>query len=71
MLMVASAINSLKSIALDSCATVNAVMFHLGPGRERHLWTRGYRLLSAKLSGAVSILLWIGVITSGRLIAYL
>jgi hypothetical protein len=58
-------------MALMLLAGVNAVMFHLGPWRERHLWTHGVPPVSARLSGAVSILLWIGIITSGRLIAYL
>jgi hypothetical protein len=49
---------------------VNAILFHLGPWRQRARWAYGAPPSSARLSGAVSILLWIGVIVSGRLIAY-
>lgn len=61
----------LTKVALMLLAGANAAMFHLGPWRQRDRWIRGAPPSSAKLSGAVSILLWIGVIVSGRLIAYL
>jgi hypothetical protein len=61
----------LVKMAMMVLAGANAVMFHLGPWRQRDLWMHGAPPLSARMSGAVSILLWIGVITSGRLIAYL
>ncbi len=60
----------LVKMALMVLAGVNAAMFHIGPWRQRDRWTRGAPPLSAKLCGAISLLLWIGVITSGRLIAY-
>jgi hypothetical protein len=61
----------LVKMALMLLAGANAAMFHIGPWRQRDRWTLGATPLSAKLSGAVSLLLWIGVIASGRLIAYL
>jgi hypothetical protein len=61
----------LVKMALMLLAGANAAMFHIGPWRQRDRWTHGAPPLSAKLSGAVSLLLWIGVIASGRLIAYL
>ncbi len=61
----------LTKMALMLLAGANATMFHLGPWRQRAHWAHAAPPISARLSGAVSILLWIGVIISGRLIAYL
>lgn len=61
----------LVKMALIVLAGANAVMFHFGPWQQRDLWTHEAPPLAARVSGAVSILLWIGVIVSGRLIAYL
>jgi len=61
----------LAKMALMLLAGANASAFHLGPWRGRERWLAGAPPLSARLSGAISILLWIGVIASGRLIAYL
>lgn len=61
----------LAKMALIVLAGANAAMFHFGPWRRRGLWTHAAPPLAARMSGAVSILLWIGVIVSGRLIAYL
>ncbi len=61
----------LIKMALMLLAGANAALFHLGPWRRRAHWARAAPPPSARLSGAVSILLWIGVIVSGRLIAYL
>lgn len=61
----------LVKMALMLLAGANAALFHLGPWRQRARWAHGAPPSSARLSGAVSILLWIGVIVSGRLIAYL
>jgi len=61
----------LAKMALMLLAGTNAALFHLGPWRQRAHWSRATPPLAARLSGMVSILLWIGVIVSGRLIAYL
>ena len=61
----------LIKMALMMLAGANAAMFHLGPWRQRDRWTYSAPPSSAKLSGTMSILLWLGVIISGRLIAYL
>lgn len=61
----------LFKMALIALAAVNAVVFHIGPWRVRERWANGTPPLSARVSGAVSIVLWTGVIVSGRLIAYL
>lgn len=60
----------LTKMALMLLAGVNATLFHLGPWRQRERWMRGTVSTTARLSAAVSILLWIGVIVGGRLIAY-
>jgi len=52
-------------------AGANAGLFHLGPWRRRDRWLVGVPPLSARASGAISILLWVGVVAAGRLIAYL
>lgn len=53
-------------------AGFNAVAFHLGPYRRVSEWDSLYPTPpAAKAHAAVSILLWMGVITCGRLLAYL
>ena len=61
----------LVKMALMVLAGVNASLFHLGPWRRREAWLTGMPPLAARVSGALSIVLWVGVIASGRLIAYL
>jgi hypothetical protein len=61
----------LVKMALMVLAGANASLFHLGPWQRRDRWLVGVPPLSARASGAISILLWIGVIAAGRLIAYL
>jgi hypothetical protein len=61
----------LVKMSLMVLAGANAGLFHLGPWRRRETWLVGVPPLSARLSGTLSMLLWIGVIASGRLIAYL
>jgi hypothetical protein len=47
-------------------------MFHLGPFRTVGHWDRGVSPPpAAKLHAAVSLLIWVGVISCGRLLAYL
>ena len=61
----------LAKLALMVLAGTNAGLFHLGPWRRRDRWLVGVPPLSARASGAISILLWVGVVAAGRLIAYL
>lgn len=53
-------------------AALNALFFHLWTSRSMADWQQQQRTpVAAKLSAAVSIIAWTGVITCGRLIAYL
>jgi hypothetical protein len=58
-------------LALIAVAGLNALRFHLGPFRAASNWDLGLPTpLSAKLAAAVSLTVWVGVVTAGRLIAY-
>lgn len=53
-------------------AGANAAAFHLGPFRDAELWDQNTPSpAGAKLHALASILIWVGVITCGRFIAYL
>jgi hypothetical protein len=53
-------------------AGINAAVFHLGPWRGVAAWEQGVRPpAAARIGGAASMALWIGVLCCGRLIAYL
>jgi uncharacterized protein DUF6644 len=53
-------------------AGLNAAMFHMGPFRTVGSWDRGTNTpASAKVHAAASLALWLGVISCGRLLAYL
>ena len=59
-------------LALISVAGINAVAFHLGPFRTVDEWDSGQPSPpAAKLHAGLSLLLWMGVIACGRLLAYL
>jgi hypothetical protein len=59
-------------LALIACAGVNAALFHRGVYRSVDAWDQHRATpTGAKVSALVSALIWIGVITCGRLIAYL
>ena len=59
-------------LALLAAAAVNATAFHLGTYRTVTAWDHGAPAPSAaKVSAILSLLLWSGVITCGRLLAYL
>lgn len=50
---------------------LNALLFYRFPYRTRDSWdTAPKPPLSARVMGCVSILLWLGVVTAGRWIAY-
>lgn len=52
-------------------AGTNAAAFHLGPFRSVNDWDQGVPTpLSARLHAGASLLLWIGIVTCGRMIAY-
>jgi hypothetical protein len=61
----------LAKMSLMALAGANAILFHIGPWRRRESWLVGTSPLSARVCGTISILLWVGVIAAGRLIAYL
>ena len=59
-------------MALLLAAGINAAMFHAGPYASVARWdVNAPAPLAARASVAASILIWIGVIACGRLLAYL
>ena len=56
-------------LLLIAAALINIAIAHLGPWRRALLW-HGEASGGAKLTGLASLLLWIGAICAGRLIAY-
>lgn len=56
-------------LMLIAAALINIAIAHLGPWRRALLW-HGDAPAGAKLTGFASLLLWIGAICAGRLIAY-
>lgn len=59
-------------LALIAAAGINAVCFHLGPYRSVQGWDSGVATPpAAKLHAALSLMIWMGVIACGRLLAYL
>ncbi|MBR1156430.1 DUF6644 family protein [Bradyrhizobium sp. JYMT SZCCT0428] len=57
-------------LLLIAAALVNVVIAHAGPWRRVALW-RDEAPAGAKVSALVSLLLWLGAVCAGRLIAYL
>lgn len=59
-------------LGLIFLAALNAIAFHLGPYARVREWDTGAGTpFGARLSAAASIAIWIGVISCGRLLAYL
>jgi hypothetical protein len=59
-------------LVLIAFAGLNAAAFHFGVFRSAPAWDRNARVPgAARWAAALSLVLWLGVITSGRLIAYL
>jgi hypothetical protein len=59
-------------MALLAMAILNAALFHRGPFKSVQLWDHDVPApTSAKLSALLSLVLWAGVLTCGRLLAYL
>jgi hypothetical protein len=62
----------LTKLALIFAAGINAAVFHLGPFRSVIAWDGGVSTPTVtKLHAALSLLIWMGVIACGRLLAYL
>jgi hypothetical protein len=59
-------------LLLISVAGLNALRFHLGPFRVAGDWDHAGRPTppAAKMAAVVSLTVWAGVVTAGRLIAY-
>ena len=59
-------------LSLILVAALNAAAFHFGPFRSVAQWDSGAATPpAARVHAALSLLLWMGVITCGRLLAYL
>ncbi|MCA1457588.1 hypothetical protein I6F35_31080 [Bradyrhizobium sp. BRP22] len=56
-------------LLLIAVALVNVVIAHAGPWRQVSLW-HGEASGGAKITALLSLLLWVGAVCSGRLIAY-
>jgi hypothetical protein len=62
----------LLKLTLIAFAGINALAFHLGAYRSVARWERGVTAPpTAKLNALLSLGLWVGVISCGRLLAYL
>jgi len=59
----------LLKLALIGTAGLNALAFHAGPWRRAAHWAEAAPI-AARLHAGASLLLWIGVIACGRLLAY-
>jgi hypothetical protein len=58
-------------LSLIFAAAINAALYHAAAGGERARWdVDAMPPALARISGAVSLLLWIAVIACGRLLAY-
>jgi hypothetical protein len=58
-------------LALIAIAGLNALRFHLGPFRAAEGWDRGLPTpLPARIAAVISLTVWAGAVTAGRLIAY-
>jgi len=57
-------------LALIGIAGLNILIFHTWTVRSIEGWNQGTTPLSAKVAGALSLLVWTAVITAGRMIAY-
>jgi len=58
-------------MSLLFCAAINAAVFHAGVFRGAASWDSGLAVpVRAKLHALLSLLIWIGVLACGRLLAY-
>jgi hypothetical protein len=59
-------------IVLLAMAVLNAALFHQGPFKSVPVWDHDVPApTAAKLAALLSLMLWTGVLTCGRLLAYL
>lgn len=58
-------------LVLIFAAALNAVAFHLGSFRSVERWDRGATPPAARVHATLSLIIWMGVIACGRLLAYL
>ena len=56
-------------LLLIAAALVNIVIAHVGPWRRVARW-RAEAPWGAKIAALISLLLWLGAVCAGRLIAY-
>ncbi|HLZ97412.1 MAG TPA: DUF6644 family protein [Steroidobacteraceae bacterium] len=56
--------------ACMALAALNMLIFHFGVNREVARWDEGETPMSAKIAGALSLLLWIGVVFFGRWVGF-
>jgi hypothetical protein len=58
-------------LVLIALAALNAAMFHRGPYKSVILWNQTTVIpIAAKVAAILSLVLWVGVIACGRLLAY-
>lgn len=58
-------------MSLLFCAGINAALFHAGVFRSAAAWDSGTAVpVPAKIHALISLLIWIGVLACGRLLAY-
>jgi hypothetical protein len=57
-------------LALIILAGINMLVFHLGPWRRVASWAGGAAPGAARTGAVLSMMLWLGVLAGGRLIAY-
>lgn len=61
----------LVKLLLLSLVATNALIYHAGPHQGAREWDQhGMPPRAARLAAALSLLLWVAIITAGRLIAY-
>ncbi len=58
-------------LILIALGGINAALFHLGPWRRVVQWEHASPPVAARVGGAVSMVLWLGALSCGRMIAYL
>lgn len=60
----------LAKMSLLVLAGFNMAIFHFGPWRRVATWSDGPAPVSARAGALTSMVLWVGVLAGGRLIAY-
>lgn len=61
----------ITKMSLLFCAGLNAALFHAGAARNVATWDRDVPVPpAAKLHAVASLLIWVGVLACGRLLAY-